>query len=621
VNIPIVMLGNDLRIRRFTPHAEKLLNIVPADVGRPISDFRIKINTPDLVAWCQEVLDSLTPKEREVQDTEGRAYSMWVRPYRTADNRIEGLVLTLLDITERKQAAEARFRRLFEAAKDGTVIADAATGVIVDVNPFVAKRFGYARARLVGQKLWESDLFRDTEINESMCHELQDRESVQRILTLPAASGEQVEVEIVASLYAEGERRVIQCNIRDISARRQIEEKERRNEEQVRQAQKMEAVGRLAGGVAHDFNNLMTAISGFAELLGLELGENPRAREMLGQIQVGAGRATALTKQLLAFGRKQIVAPTVLDVNETIAEMRQMASVVLTESVELALELQPDVGRVRADRTQMEQVLLNLVLNARDAMPDGGRITVSTANVDADESFSGRHPAVPVGHYVAVSVNDTGTGMSEETQSHLFEPFFTTKAKGMGVGLGLATTCNIVKECGGYIWAYSELGVGSTFTVYLPRVEPEPTAAAGPPPRREQLRGSETILLVDDEAAVRALARRFLELQGYTVLEARNGPEALRASREYKGPIHLMVADVAMPRMSGRELAFLLAPERPETKVLYISGHTEDAIIHHGVLDNEMAFLAKPFTQQAFAVKVRHLLDGGQAPERAAGKN
>ena len=267
VNIPIMMLGSDLRIRRFTPQAERILNLIPADIGRPISDFRLKINMPDVVESCRQVIDTLASKEREVQDNEGRVYSLWIRPYRTSDNRIDGVVLSLMDVTERRRSVEARYRRLFEAAKDGIVVADAQTGEIVDINPFVTKLFGHARNQLLGHKFWESELFAGIGIDGSIVPEAQDHESVQKLASLPTASGDRVDVEIVASLYAESERKVIQFNIRDLTARKRFEDKIQRNEEQARQAQKMEAIGRLAGGVAHDFNNILTAMLGYASLL------------------------------------------------------------------------------------------------------------------------------------------------------------------------------------------------------------------------------------------------------------------------------------------------------------------------------------------------------------------
>ncbi|HEV2448046.1 MAG TPA: CheR family methyltransferase, partial [Candidatus Sulfopaludibacter sp.] len=512
VNIPIVMLGNDLHIRRFTPHAEKILNLLPSDVGRPINDFRLKINVPDLEGLCQVVIDTLVPRDREVQDTEGRLYSMWVRPYRTADNRIDGVVLALFDITDRKQAAEARYRRMFEMAKDGIVIADAVTGEIVDSNPHVTRMFGYQRPSLVGVRFWESDLFRGSELNESFAGQLHEHEAVHRSLQLPSESGEQIAVDVVASLYSEGDRRVIQFNIRDMSGRRRMEGQLSREGEL---SQKIEAVGRLAGGVAHDFNNILTAIGGYSDLLQQRLEGDKPGMQMLGQIRGGADRAVALTRQLLAFGHKQVASPALLEVNGVVGDMRQILSLMMTKGVELAMELAPEAGHVWADRAQIEQVVLSLALNARDAMPDGGTVSVATANVDVDPAYSETHPTVPIGEYVAITVRDNGAGMDLETQAHLFEPFFTTRPRGLGAGLGLATVQSIARESGGYISAYSQLGVGSTFTFYQPRVQDGRAGVESAVRNLEELRGSETVLLVEDDHAVRDLARRFLELQGY----------------------------------------------------------------------------------------------------------
>ena len=609
VNIPIVMLGNDLRIRRFTPQAEKVLSLLVTDVGRPVSDFRLKINVPDLVQLCQEVIDRLVPREREVQDAGGRHYSMWVRPYHTADNRIDGVVLALFDITERKQSAEARFKRLFEAARDGIIIAEAESGEILDSNPAIAKMFGYSRGDLVGMKFIETGLFRDTEFAASVQAELRERESVERSMELTTATGESTAVDIAASLYTEGERTVIQFNIRDVSARRRIEEQAQRSQEELRETQKMEAVGRLAGGVAHEFNNILTAVVGYADLLRHRVGEDQSAAGMVDQIRAGAERAVALTRQLLAFGRKQVFNLAVLEPRNVLADMQQIVSVMMNSGIELEWKLDPGTGRIRADRAQVEQVVLNLALNARDAMPGGGKLTIATSNVDADQGFTERHPNVPAGRYVALTVQDSGTGMDEQTKAHIFEPFFTTKARGGGAGLGLSAVYHIVKQSGGYVSAYSELGVGSTFTVYFPRVEEQAVPAAEIAAAAEA-KGSETVLLVDDERAVRELSRRFLEARGYQVLEAGSSSDALRLAREYEGTIHLMITDVLLPRMSGRELAFQLASVRPEMKVLYVSGHPEDVIADHGVLNAGVELLQKPFTERDLTSRVRGILDG-----------
>jgi two-component system CheB/CheR fusion protein len=608
VNLPIVMLGNDLRIRRFTPQAEKVLNLLSTDVGRKLTDFRLKIDIPDLESLVLDVIDSLQTKEREVQDQEGRAYLMSIRPYRTLENKIDGAVMSLYDITDRKQSAEVRYRRLFEASKDGILIVESSSGDIVDANPFIVKLLGYSRSELLGHKIGDAGLF-PGEASERMV-ELQEGEFHRAALSIRTKSGEAVDVEIFANGYLEGQRHVVQLNVRDVSARVQAEESQRREEEQRRHAEKMEAVGRLAGGVAHDFNNLLTAVVGYSDLLKDRV-EDPAVRRDLNRIREAGERATVLTRQLLAFGRKQLLRPAVLDLNAVLAEMDQILRVLVTEKIDLITTPGRDAGVVKADRGQIEQVITNLVVNARDAMPDGGRITIETSHVAPDADFAEVHRTVPPGDYVMLCVKDTGTGMDEETQAHLFEPFFTTKARGLGTGLGLATIYGIVKQSGGHILAYSELGQGTTFRIYLPRVEAEPTptevrAASTPRPR-----GTETVLLVEDEPLVRRLAATVLEENGYHVLEASGGPEALRLASEHGGFIHLLLTDVVMPRMSGREVADRIASQRPDTKILFMSGHPEDAIAHHGVMDPEFAFLPKPFTPDVLSVKVREVLDSG----------
>lgn len=396
---------------------------------------------------------------------------------------------------------------------------------------------------------------------------------------------------------------------RDITERRQLEE-------QLRQAQKMEGIGQLAGGVAHDFNNLLTVINGYSDLLLNRLPEHHPMREDVDEIRKAGERARSLTRQLLAFSRKQILEPRVLDLNLLVTEAEKMLKRLIGEDIELVKVLDPRLGRMKADQGQIEQVILNLAVNSRDAMPRGGRLTLETSNVELDENYARAHLAVRPGPYLMLAVSDSGCGMDKETQARLFEPFFTTKGPGKGTGLGLATVYGIVKQSGGSIWVYSEPGKGTTFKTYFPQVEEEtPTRARrkAPPPTRE---GSETILLAEDENTVRRFTRQVLEMNGYTVLEACHGVEALEVCERHKGPIHLMVTDVVMPKMSGRELAERLARLRPEMKVLYLSGYTTNAIVHHGVLDSDAAFLQKPFTPGALALKVREVLD---APSQARG--
>ena len=365
----------------------------------------------------------------------------------------------------------------------------------------------------------------------------------------------------------------------------------RESEEQLRQAQKMEAVGRLAGGVAHDFNNLLMVMRGYGELLLNRLDANDPLRRNAEEIQEAAKRATALTQQLLAFSRKQVLQPKVLELNAVVTEVEKMLRRLIGEDIELAATLDLALGRVKADPGQIEQIILNLAVNARDAMPQGGRLTLRTANVTLDQAYARQHRGARPGPHVLLAVSDTGVGMDAETQSHIFEPFFTTKDAGKGTGLGLSTVYGIVKQSGGTIWVESAPGRGTTFEIYLPLVEK--AAASGelhpalpaPPPG-----GTETILVVEDEMSVRRLAAEFLGSNGYTVLEAQDGGEALQVCEEHRGPIHLLITDVVMPGMSGWELAVRLAGRRPEMKVIYMSGYTDDAIVQHGVLEEGIIF-------------------------------
>jgi PAS domain S-box-containing protein len=390
--------------------------------------------------------------------------------------------------------------------------------------------------------------------------------------------------------------------VTDVTARRELEA-------QLRQAQKMEAVGRLAGGVAHDFNNLLTVIGGACDLLQHRLPRGGEAWELAREIRESGDRAAALTRQLLAFSRKQVLATEVLDLNETVKRTQKLLQRVLGEDIELATEPEPALGRVNADPGQIEQVIMNLAVNARDAMPQGGKFTLRTANVFLDEDYAVLRPGVRPGRYVLLAVSDDGCGMDEETRSHLFEPFFTTKGPERGTGLGLATVYGIVQQSGGHIDVRSEPGRGTTFEIYLPRskasLPPEPAG----PDAGEVHAGSETILLVEDEAAVRALLGRALRGSGYTVLEAASGADALRLAEQHAGPIHLLVTDVVMPAMNGRQVAERLAELRPGVRALFVSGYTDDAVVRHGLGGEGPAFLQKPFTPDALARKVRELLD------------
>ncbi len=427
-------------------------------------------------------------------------------------------------------------------------------------------------------------------------------------VTLPGRQGSVVPVEATTATLKGGEEQDlgVMLIVRDLTAVRALEA-------QLRQAQKMEAVGRLAGGVAHDFNNLLTVITGRSQLLLLKLPPESPLRRDVELVEETAHRASALTRQLLAFSRKQMVQPRVIDLNEVVRGMETMLSRLIGEDVVLATRLDAAAGCVRADPAQLEQMIVNLAVNARDAMPLGGRLGLETSYVRVDEDSARRHVGLRPGPHVRLVVRDTGIGMDGLIKAHLFEPFFTTKGPGKGTGLGLATVYGIVTQSGGAIRVDSEPGQGAVFTIDLPRVDAPADLRGDPGIPEAAPHGSETVLLVEDEPEVRGLARDILHQQGYTVLEAADGDDALRIGREHGGPIHLLVTDVVMPQMGGRELADHLKAGRRETKVLYVSGYTDDAILHKGVSETGTAFLPKPFTAAELAHKVREVLDAAPA--------
>ncbi|MBU4185585.1 MAG: transporter substrate-binding domain-containing protein [Proteobacteria bacterium] len=383
--------------------------------------------------------------------------------------------------------------------------------------------------------------------------------------------------------------------------------------DQLRQSQKMEAIGTLAGGVAHDFNNLLTAILGYAELSLMDIRKDNPVREKIEEIKKAGNSAASLTRQLLAFSRKQIIKPVILDINEEISETEKMLKRMIGEDIEFLLVLEPELWRVYADPGQIDQVLMNLVVNARDAMPRGGKITIETANVEMDEAyFRGRGVECVPGPYVMIAVTDDGTGMDEETLFRIFDPFFTTKEIGSGTGLGLSMVYGIVKQNNGYVWVYSEPGKGTTFKISFPRVAEDVVAGKEQEKFAGEISGSETVLIVEDDDALRNLAKNVLKKYGYTILEAENGEKALNVSETYEGSIHLLLTDVVMPKMSGSDLAEKLQSIRPETRVIYMSGYTDNAIVHHGVLAPGLNFIEKPFSPEGLARKAREVLDKKQ---------
>jgi two-component system cell cycle sensor histidine kinase/response regulator CckA len=387
-------------------------------------------------------------------------------------------------------------------------------------------------------------------------------------------------------------------------------------ERQLRMAQKMEAVGRLSGGIAHDFNNLLGVILGYIQVIKRSLVPGNSLYEYAEEVEKASQRAVSLTRQLLAFSRQQVLEPVILNLNTLVADMEKMLPRLIGEDIDLNLILDPALGQVKADPGQLEQVLMNLAVNARDAMPDGGRLTIQTADAEIDAAYAQEHPGSVPGRYVMLAVTDTGTGMDPETQAQIFEPFYTTKGRDKGTGLGLATVYGVVKQSNGYITVDSEKGKGSSFTIYLPRVEQHVKTPSKSGPEPLTVRGSETILLVEDAEPLRVLAQLFLKENGYRVLTAADGSEAQQVAAVTSGPIHLLLTDVVMPGINGRVLAERLAPNHPGMKVLYMSGYTDSFIAGHGVLEPGAHLLRKPFTEDVLVRKVRELLDGTSDTEK-----
>jgi PAS domain S-box-containing protein len=515
------------------------------------------------------------------------------------------------DISERKRAekalreSEERHRSFIENLPVG-VYRTTPDGRVLMANSAMLRMLGYDTSQELASQNLERDGFEGGYPRSAFREQIERQGEVRGLeagwrrrdgsVVLTRESARSIRAEDGRVLYYDG-------TIEDITERRRLEE-------QLRQAQKMEAVGRLAAGVAHDFNNLLTIVIGYSDLVLQRLSTGNRMRPPLEEIKRAGERAGWLTRQLLAFSRKQVLQPQILDLNGLLTNVDQMLRRVIGEDVELVMHLPPGLGRVKADPVQIEQVIMNLAVNARDAMPQGGKLTLEAANVELDSGYASSHQSVLPGHYVMFAVSDTGVGMDAQTQAHLFEPFFTTKEPSKGTGLGLSTVYGIVKQSGGYIWVYSEPGKGATFKVYLPRIDQAVEAKVlGEPGAGELSRASETVLLVEDEKAVRCLARQVLESRGYHVLETAAGIEALEVGERHKERIHLLLTDVVMPQMGGRELAERLALLHPETKVLFMSGYADNAVVHFGLLDPGTALLEKPFTAQALARKLREVLD------------
>ena len=537
-----------------------------------------------------------------------------VSPIVDDDGRIVGGSAIMRDITQRKimedalRRSEANYRSFVENAPYG-ILRTTRDGRIVQANPALVEMLGYASEQEVLNLNVATDVYLNPKDREEATLWCLKQDSVQGIeVDWKDKSGRPFTIRCAAHVVKDHDGTVefLEGFVEDISERRALEQ-------QLRQGQKMEAIGRLAGGIAHDFNNLLGVIIGYGDLATEQIGEGSPLRGPVEQIRKAADRASALTRQLLAFSRQQVLEMRVLNLNAVVAEMEKMLPPLLGEDIQLETLLEPALGSVKADQGQIEQVIMNLAVNARDAMPGGGRLLIQTSNA-ASEEFLHKPLQIASGQYVRFLVKDTGTGMDARTQAHIFEPFFTTKEPGKGTGLGLATVYGFVKQSGGYIWVESEPGAGTAFTVLLPQVRPEPIKRSPNAVAAASRRGTETILLVEDEESLRTLARSLLIENGYTVLEAGDGMEALEIARQYRGPIDLLLTDMVMPGMSGQTVAERLALIRPEIRVLYMSGYTRSS--SHGLADLDASILPKPFTRDTLLHKLRETLDLEERTER-----
>ncbi|HXJ78191.1 MAG TPA: ATP-binding protein [Candidatus Methylomirabilis sp.] len=649
----LLLLSSDLVILSVNPSFLKSFRLRDEDVvGRSLPDVT---RTEPLIRRAREVLETGTSRHHDLFDLylnpskETRPVVVSMTGIRMGSDEPARLLLIVQDLSEEerlqaaRRASEERFRDLVQGLDAIVWEADAATLRFSFVSQRAETVLGFPVTRWLGtpdffvNRMHPEDRARAMRMCREAIAEGVDHEFEYRAL---GDGGREVWlrdiVHVVPSIV--GRPAQLRGLTVDITERKRAEEALRATEEQLRQAQKMDAVGKLAGGIAHDFNNLLMVIRGEADLILRRLEAGSSLRHNAEGIREASDQAATLTRQLLAFSRKQVLAPSVVDLNAVVTGIQQMLRRLIGETINLVTMPAPDLGAVKADPGQLEQMIINLAVNARDAMPDGGKLVISTSNVKVDGGTAQQRGVAP-GQYVMIEVNDTGIGMDSETQAHLFEPFFTTKDQGKGTGLGLSTVYGIVNQSGGHIAVQTEPGRGTAFRVYLPRIErtaplaeprlrprgeepfspvsrselPHDGAATGHapsgPPRK-------TILLVEDALRVRDVVREILESSGYRVLEAQ-GAEALHVSAEHPGPIHLMVTDVVMPGMSGRELAQRLTLLRPDMQVLYMSGYTDDAIVRHGVLDSGIAFIAKPFTPDALAAKVRAVLEAPTTTQAA----
>jgi two-component system, cell cycle sensor histidine kinase and response regulator CckA len=614
-----VLVDRDGTIQALNPTAQEWGARV---LGRPVSEGEsIHTFIPEAVEGFRRALEGeVGCVERCLRDRDGgeRWYETTHAPVVDETGTLIGVCLNARDVSERRQAeqalreSEARYRDLFDNASD-LVCTTTLDGAFLYVNPAWHEALGHTDETLAGLTFLDLVHPESRERYREVVARAAGGETLGHVdLVLLTSAGASLTVEGNISCTADGAPARVRGIYRDVTERKRVEE-------QLRRAERMQAAGRLAGGVAHEVNNMMTGVIGFSEFLMRSLEPaDPRRAEVTEIIKAGA-RAADVTRQLLAFTRQQFLRPEVLEVNAVVREHEKMLRRVLGEDHRLALTLDPGAGDIRADRGQLEQVLVNLMLNARDAMATRGLVTIATLPVSLDDAYAAGHDGVqiPRGAYVQLALSDTGIGMDRETQARIFEPFFTTKPVGQGTGLGLSTVYGIVKQSDGFVWVYSEPGLGTTFKIYLPRVgaeHPLPPHAERRPAARG---GSETILIVEDEDMVRALAIRSLRDHGYRVLEARQGAEALHQLELNANGVDLVISDVVMPEMGGRELAQRIAALRPSLPVLFISGYTGEDVIERGLLDAGAPFQQKPFGPDSLARKVREMLDAARSPAAA----
>jgi len=611
------------RMRGYT--VEEVLSQSPDELFTPESrQLMMKVLAEEFAIEKREEKDLYRSRtlEIEVKCKDGSTY--WAETklsfLRDVDGQWIGILGVGRDISERKRAEEAlqvserKFQAIFDTATDGILLADTKNNKFFSGNKAICEMLGYTLDEIL--KLGVYDIHPEEELPRVMdAFTKQAKKEIALAAELPVRrkDGSVFYADISSSPAMFGGQEYLVGIFRDITERKRAEEEKATLQEQLRQSQKMEAIGQLAGGIAHDFNNLLTVMKGHSQLALMDLKEGDQFRETFQTIEEATTKAANLVRQILAFSRRQVMEMVVLDLNTLLRNLEKMLRRIIGEDIGLLTVLADDLGRVKADPGQIEQVVFNLATNARDAVPQGGKLTIETANVELDEAYAHRHVAVIPGRYVMIAVSDTGVGMTPEVKERVFEPFFTTKERGKGTGLGLATVYGIVKQSGGNIWVYSEPGQGTTFKIYLPRVD-EPLAEEREKEESGLFLGVGVILVVEDEEGVRKLVLDMLEKQGYSVLGADDEEEALLICQQYKETIHLLVTDVVMPKISGPELAKRLVVFQPEMKVLYMSGYADNAIVHHGVLEEGVNFIQKPFTMEGLAKKVREVLDKDSKP-------